>query len=65
MRSLVNDKQAVVAQWQRYQKYSVVVEEVGCPAWASVWAWEISGLPPSLTPEGTVVGPPAARRIPG
>lgn len=28
VRSLVNDKQAVVAQWQRYQKYSVVVEEV-------------------------------------
>lgn len=28
MRSLVNDKQAVVAQWQRYQKYSVIVEEV-------------------------------------
>lgn len=28
VRSLVNDKQAVMAQWQRYQKYSVVVEEV-------------------------------------
>lgn len=28
VRSLVNDKQAVVAQWQRYQKYSVAVEEV-------------------------------------
>uniref|UniRef100_A0A8I5ZK78 Activating signal cointegrator 1 complex subunit 2 n=1 Tax=Rattus norvegicus TaxID=10116 RepID=A0A8I5ZK78_RAT len=28
VRSLVNDKQAVVAQWQRYQKYSVIVEEV-------------------------------------
>lgn len=34
VRSLVNDKQAVVAQRQRYQKYSVVVEEVG--AWASL-----------------------------
>lgn len=30
----MNDKQAVVAQRQRYQKYSVVVEEVG--AWASL-----------------------------
>ncbi|XP_034364775.1 activating signal cointegrator 1 complex subunit 2 [Arvicanthis niloticus] len=28
VRSLVNDKEAVVAQWHRYQKYSVVVEEV-------------------------------------
>ncbi|XP_051056430.1 activating signal cointegrator 1 complex subunit 2 isoform X3 [Phodopus roborovskii] len=27
-RSLVNDKQAVLAQWHRYQQYSVVMEEV-------------------------------------
>uniref|UniRef100_A0A3L7INR1 Activating signal cointegrator 1 complex subunit 2 n=1 Tax=Cricetulus griseus TaxID=10029 RepID=A0A3L7INR1_CRIGR len=28
VRSLVNDKRAVVAQWHRYQQYSVVMEEV-------------------------------------
>jgi activating signal cointegrator complex subunit 2 len=31
----VSDKRAVTAQKQRYERYSVVVEEVGCPGWAS------------------------------
>lgn len=30
-RSLLNDKREVVAQRQRYEQYSVVVEEVGVP----------------------------------
>lgn len=30
-RSLLNDKREVVAQRQRYEQYSVVVEEVGTP----------------------------------
>lgn len=32
VRSLINDKRAVAAQRQRYEQYSVVVEEVGAQA---------------------------------
>lgn len=65
MRSLVNDKRAVVAQRLRYQQYSVVMEEVGCPAWACAECGKSSSPLASLTQESAVAGPSAARRIPG
>lgn len=65
MRSLVNDKQAVVAQWQRYQKYSVVVEEVGSQPGPLLGVGNPAVRPASLTHKCAVVGPTAARRIPG
>lgn len=39
MRSLLNDKREVAAQRQRYEQYSVVVEEVGVPGRGAQAGW--------------------------
>lgn len=61
-RSLLNDKREVVAQRQRYEQYSVVVEEVGVLRSLSPhWARE-TGCPwAPLTHTAAIAGAIAAR----
>lgn len=61
-RSLLNDKREVVAQRQRYEQYSVVVEEVGVPKpWAHAGLGRLSGPWALLTHASAIAGAAAAR----